>query len=261
MDSKDKVIVVTGGASGIGAALCARFARAGARGVAVVDKNLAGAKTVAEPIGGLVLACDVTEEEQIKAVIAQTEARFGAIDIFCSNAGVAIADPDVLDPAAAPDSVWTLNWRVHVMAHVYAARHLGPKMAARGGGYFVNTISAAGLLTAAGNGTYSTTKHAAVGFAESLAIAYQGRGVGVSILCPQGVDTPMLRQSMHGPSVADGVLSADDVAGAVVQGVAEERFLILPHPEVLQYMQRKTGDYDRWLRGMGRLHKQLTAGR
>jgi len=261
MHIKDKVVVVTGGGSGIGAALAARFTREGAKGVAVADKNEANAKAVAATIGGLGLACDVTVEAEVKGMIAEVERRLGPIDLFCSNAGVAIADPNVFDPAAAPDAVWDLNWRVHVMSHVYAARDLGPKMAARGGGYFLNTISAAGVLTAVGNGTYSATKHAAVGFAESLAIAYRERGVGVSILCPQGVDTPMLRKSMHGPSVADGVLTSETVADIVVEGLAEERFLILPHPEVLQYMQRKTSDYDRWLRGMSRLHHKLTESR
>jgi len=261
MDIKDRIVVVTGGGSGIGAALCRRFASEGARGVAVVDRNEDGARTVAASIGGLPLRCDVSIEAELKSAIADVEQRFGPIDLFCSNAGVAVGDPDLLDPAAAPDSAWALNWGVNLMAHVYAARALGPKMAARGSGYFLNTVSAAGLLTAAGNGTYSTTKHAAVGFAESLAIAYRDRGVGVSILCPQGVDTPMLRGSgrgeMHGPSIADGVLTAETVAGVVVEGLAEERFLILPHPEVLEYMRRKTSDYDRWLRGMGRLHRRL----
>jgi NAD(P)-dependent dehydrogenase (short-subunit alcohol dehydrogenase family) len=261
MNVRDKVVVVTGGGSGIGAALCERFVREGAKGVAVADKNEANAKAVATSIDGMAFACDVTVEAQVKGMIAQVEQRLGPIDLFCSNAGVAIADPDVREPAGAPDEVWDLNWRVHVMSHVYAARDLGPRMAARGSGYFLNTISAAGVLTAVGNGTYSTTKHAAVGFAESLSIAYRDRGVGVSILCPQGVDTPMLRQSMHGPSVADGVLTAEAVAGIVVEGLAEERFLILPHPEVLQYMQRKTSDYDRWLRGMARLHHKLTERR
>jgi NAD(P)-dependent dehydrogenase (short-subunit alcohol dehydrogenase family) len=253
-----KVAVVTGGGSGIGAALCQRFARDGARGVAVIDKNQAHAQAVASAVDGLAIECDVTIEGELKAAIAQVEARFGPIDLFCSNAGVAIADPDPQDPAAAPDSVWALNWGVHLMSHVYAARDLGPKMAARGGGYFLNTISAAGLLTAVGNAPYSATKHAAVGFAESLAIAYRDRGVGVSILCPQGVDTPMLRQSMHGPSIADGVLSPEAVADCVIEGLAQERFLILPHPEALQYMQRKASDYDRWLGGMSRLHRKLS---
>jgi NAD(P)-dependent dehydrogenase (short-subunit alcohol dehydrogenase family) len=269
MEIKDKIVVVTGGGSGIGAALCRRFAQDGARGVAVVDKNEDGARAVAASIDGLALRCDVSVEAALKSAIAEIEQHFGPIDLFCSNAGVAVADPDLMDPAAAPDSAWALNWGVNLMAHVYAARALGPKMAARGSGYFLNTVSAAGLLTAAGNGTYSTTKHAAVGFAESLAIAYRGRGVGVSILCPQGVDTPMLRGSsrgssdgaMHGPSVADGILTAEAVAGVVVEGLAAERFLILPHPEVLEYMRRKTSDYDRWLRGMGRLHQRLVDNR
>lgn len=260
MEVRGKIVVVTGAGSGIGAALCRRFAHEGARGVAVVDlKNTEGAARVAEDIGGLALRCDVGVESEMKEMIAEVESKLGPIDLFCSNAGVALATPDRLDPACAPDDVWTLNWRVHVMAHVYAARDLGPKMAARGSGYFLNTISAAGVLTAVGNAPYSTTKHAAVGFAESLAISYRDRGVGVSILCPQGVATPMLAGAKHGPSMADGVVSPEAVADDVIDGIREEKFLILPHPEVLGYMQRKATDYDRWLGGMRKLLRPRSA--
>ena len=216
---------------------------------------------MAASVDGLPLRSEVSVESELNAVIEKAEERFGPIDLFCSNAGIAMGDPDPLNPASVPDSAWLRNWGVHVMAHVYAARALAPKMAMRGHGYFLNTISAAGVLTAAGNGTYSTTKQAAVGFAESLAISYRERGMRVSILCPQGVDTPMLRKSMHGPSIADGVLSTEALAEVVVRDLGEERFLILSHPEVLTYMQRKAADYDRWLGGMKKLFQQRVAKR
>lgn len=252
-----KIVAVTGGGSGIGAALCQQFAREGARGVAVLDLNAAQAQRVADPLGALALGCDVTSEPQLGAAIAAVEAHLGPIDLFCSNAGILENDPDPADPASAPDPSWTRSWNVHVMSHVYAARLLGPAMAARGGGYFLNTASAAGLLTQIGSGPYSATKHAAIGFAESLAIAYRDRGVGVSVLCPQGVATPMVAGAMATPAVLDGLLTPEAVANTVIEGLADERFLILPHLQVLTYMQRKTGDYDRWLRGMARLRQSL----
>lgn len=256
MKITDKTVVVTGGGSGIGAALCARFAREGAR-VAVVDRNEANANQVAAGIDGLALMCDVAVEREIQSVIAQVESRFGEIDLFCSNAGLLLNDPDPADPASSPDAVWTLSWGVHVMSHVYAARALAPKMAARGHGYFLNTASAAGLLTQIGSGPYSATKHAAIAFAESLAIAYKERGVGVSVLCPQGVATPMVAGAMSTPAVEDGLLSAAHVADVVVEGLADERFLILPHPQVSKYFLNKATDYDRWLGGMRKLRSRV----
>jgi NAD(P)-dependent dehydrogenase (short-subunit alcohol dehydrogenase family) len=254
-----KVAVVTGGGSGIGAALCERFALEGARGIAVVDMDEAAARRVADAITGLALRCDVTIERDLRAVIDQVETRYGAIDLFCSNAGVLANDPDPADPASASDDAWALSWRVHVMSHVYAARHLAPKMAARGSGYLLNTISAAGLLTQLGSGPYSASKHAAVGLAESLAIAYRPRGVGISILCPQGVATPMVAAALTTPAVRDGLLSPQAVAQTVIEGLAAERFLILPHAQVLTYMQRKAADYERWLSGMVRLSQGASA--
>lgn len=256
MNVAGKTVVVTGGGSGIGAALCERFARDGAR-VAVVDLNEANARQVASNIDGMAMRCNVAVEHEIQAVIAQVESRFGDIDLFCSNAGLLMNDPDPADPASSPDSAWTLSWGVHVMSHVYAARALAPKMAARGHGYFLNTASAAGLLTQIGSGPYSVTKHAAVAFAESLAIAYKGRGVGVSVLCPQGVATPMVTDAMSTPAVADGLLAADQVADEVVAGLAAERFLILPHPQVSKYFLNKASDYDRWLGGMRKLRARM----
>jgi NAD(P)-dependent dehydrogenase (short-subunit alcohol dehydrogenase family) len=256
MDVAGKVIAVTGGGSGIGAALCARFAREGARGVAVLDLYEGPARKVAATIDGLGLACDVSVERDLKAAIAEIEATLGPIDLFCSNAGVLTNDPDPADPTSASDDAWALSLGVHLMSHVYAARDLGPKMAARGGGYFLNTVSAAGLLTQIGSGPYSASKHAAVGFAESLAIAYRERNVRVSILCPQGVTTPMVAAALETPAVRDGLLTPEAVADSVMEGLADERFLILPHPQVLDYMQRKSGDYDRWLGGMRKLRRQ-----
>jgi NAD(P)-dependent dehydrogenase (short-subunit alcohol dehydrogenase family) len=203
-----KIIVVTGGAQGIGAALCERFAQEGAKAVVVADLNFAGAEAVAAKIGGAAMACDVSREEDIIRLIDDTETRFGPIDLFCSNAGIAVLDPDWDNPASASDDGWARSWAVNVMAHVYAARHLVPRMSARGGGYFLNTVSAAGLLSQIGGGPYATTKHAALGFAENLAIATRDRGIKVSVLCPQGVDTPMLRGIDRGVPDRDGVLTA-----------------------------------------------------
>jgi NAD(P)-dependent dehydrogenase (short-subunit alcohol dehydrogenase family) len=260
VDVKDKVVVVTGGAEGIGAALARRFARAGAAQVVVVDRNGEGAAAVASEIGGEAVTLDVTDGEAMAAMVADIEARHGRIDLFCSNAGVGDGDPDRDNAASSPDAVWQRAWNVNVMAHVHAARAVTPGMAARGGGYILNTVSAAGLLSQIGGAVYSTTKHAAVGFAESLAITHGDQGIKVSILCPQGVDTAMLRQGGSGsPQSLDGVLTPDEVAESVIEGLAAESFLILPHPVVLTYMQRKTADYDRWLGGMRRLRAKVSA--
>jgi len=252
-----KITVVTGGAQGIGAALSERFAHEGAKAVVVADLNLTGAEAVAAKIGGTATACDVSQEEDIVRLIDDTETRFGPIDLFCSNAGIAVLDPDWDNPASAADDGWARSWAVNVMAHVYAARHLVPRMSARGNGYFLNTVSAAGLLSQIGGGPYATTKHAALGFAENLAIATRDRGIKVSVLCPQGVDTPMLHGIDRGVPGRDGVLTPDDVAGTVIAGLDSERFLILPHPEVATYVRRKAEDPDRWLAGMARLRRGM----
>ena len=252
-----KVVVVTGGAQGIGAALCERFAREGAKAVIVADLKATAAVEVAIRIGGEAVLCDVGKEMAIVNLIRETEKRFGPIDLFCSNAGILVADPDWDNPASAPNDGWTRSWAVNVMAHVYAARHLVPRMSARGGGYFLNTVSAAGLLSQVGGGPYATTKHAALGFAENLAIATRDRGIKVSVLCPQGVDTPMLRGITRGVPDRDGVLTPEEIADAVIAGLDAERFLILPHPEVATYVRRKTEDPDRWLAGMARLRRGM----
>jgi len=258
MKISGKVVVVTGGASGIGAALCRRFAAEGARAVVVADFNAAGAQAVAAEIGAVALAIptDVRLEADIVRLVSQTLERFGQIDLFCSNAGIAIGGGEEVG-----NDDWQRIWEVNTMAHVYAARAVVPGMLARGEGYLLNTASAAGLLTQADSAPYSVTKHAAVAFAEWLAIAYGDRGIRVSCLCPQGVRTPMLmaagpREGVGG-FLQDGSISPEELAEAVVAGLAEEKFLILPHPEVAEYMRRKTGDYDRWLRGMRRLRARL----
>ncbi len=257
MRVKDKVIVVTGGASGIGKAMCLRFHQEGARGIAVADINEPGTREVAEKIGGLALRCDVSVEAEIIALVKETERRFGPIDLFCSNAGIGITDEPGGMASSAPNESWQKIWEVNLMAHVYAARAVLPGMIERGEGYLLNTSSAAGLLNQIGSASYSTTKHAAIGFAESLAITHGDDGIRVSVLCPQAVATPMMEGKDHSPQAGDGMLQPSDVAESVIQGLEEERFLILPHPEVLTYMQRKTSDYDRWLKGMRRFRQQF----
>jgi len=258
MQVTGKIVVVTGAARGIGKALCEAFARAGAAKVIVADLDEAGAKVVADGIGGAAFKCDVSRESDISHVIAETERQFGPIALFCSNAGIGGGfDPLSVNVGGTSDEPWARSWAIHVMAHVYAARHLIPRYKARGGGYFLNTISAAGLLSQVGSAPYSTTKHAAVGFAENLAISHKADNIKVSILCPQGVDTDMLRAIPKGPQSGDGDLSAEQVAQDVLKGLAEESFLILPHPQVLGYMRKKTENYDRWLGGMAKIQAKM----
>lgn len=262
MELGGRVAVVTGGASGIGAALCRRFAAEGARGVVVADRDAAGALRVAGGIGGLAVPCDVSDEGEVQALVARARARFGAIDLFCANAGVALGgglDPLSAGPFAS-DAAWAASWAVNVMAHVYAARAVLPAMLERGEGTLLTTASAAGLLTDLGTLAYSVTKHAAVAFAEGLAIAYGDRGIRVSCLCPMGVRTPMVEGAAAagvGAHLLPGAIAPEAVAEAVVAGLREERFLILPHPEVAEYFRRRAGDPERWLRGMRRLRREL----
>ena len=268
MDLAGRVVAVTGGASGIGRALCRRFAAEGAVAVAVADLDGAGAEAVAgevERSGGRALAvtADVTRELDVVALIERTESELGPIDLFCSNAGIAVNGG-----VDAPDADWQRIWAVNVMAHVYAARELIPRMSSRGGGYLLNTASAAGLLTNLGAAPYSVTKHAAVGLAEWMAITYADQGIKVSCLCPQGVRTPMLLGGLAdrdpaGSAVlaAGGLVEPEEVAEAVVAGLATERFLILTHPEVAGYVQRKAADPDRWLAGMRRQWSRIRTAR
>lgn len=257
MNLQGKVVVITGGGSGIGKAMAQRFHREGAAGVLVADLDVAAAEATAASVGGAAIHVNVAVESEVRRMVAFAEDRFGRIDLMCSNAGVAVRDPDFDNATSASNETWTLGWNVNVMAHVYAARAALPGMIARGGGYFLHTVSAAGLLSQPGSPVYATTKHAAVGFAEALAITHRNQNIGVSILCPQAVDTPMIRGA-RGSQAVDGVLAPADVADSVVAGLAQETFLILPHPQVLTYMQRKTGDYDRWIGGMARLRDRLS---
>lgn len=252
MTPEGKVVIVTGGASGIGRALALRLRHAGAAAIVVADLDGDCAAAVAAEVGGLAVTADVRVAADVSRLVAETERRFGRVDLYCSNAGVSGRDADFEDVGSAADEVWERNWRVNVMAHVHAARACLPAMRSRGQGYFLITASAAGLLSQVGSAPYATTKHAAVGFAESLAITHREHGVRVSVLCPQAVDTPMI-QGATGAQGVDGVLSPDAVAEAVVTGLEAERFLILPHPQVETYMRRKAEDYDRWIAGMVRL--------
>lgn len=258
MQVAGKVVVVTGGANGIGRALCEAFHRAGAAKVVVVDLDHARAEAVAASVNGAAFKCDVAQERNIRHVIEETEQKFGPIALFCSNAGIGAGfDPLTVNAGGSSDEPWSRSWAIHVMAHVYAARHLIPRMKVRGGGYFLNTISAAGLLSQVGSPAYSTTKHAAVGFAENLAISHRADGIKVSILCPQGVETDMLRGLPKGPQSGDGDLTPEQVASNALAGIEQEAFLILPHPQVLGYMRSKTENYDRWIGGMAKIQAKL----
>ncbi len=258
MQCDGKVVVVTGGANGIGRALCERFHRAGARKVVVADLEGDNATAVAAAIDGDGFGVDVRDEAQIAALVAEVEGRYGVIDLFCSNAGIIALDGEPWWATSAPNTTWQAMWEIHVMAHVYAARACLPKMLERGAGYFLNTVSAAGLLNQVGDAAYSTTKHAAIGFAESLAITHGDDGIGVSVLCPQAVATRMIGANADGGTAGvDGVLTPEDVAEAALAGLAAEQFLILPHEEVENYRQRKAADYDRWLGGMRKLRRQF----
>lgn len=256
MRLQGKAVVITGGGSGIGKALAERFRREGASGIVVADLDGAAAEATAAAVGGVAVQTDVAVEADVQRMVALAEDRFGRIDLMCSNAGVSVRDPDFNNATSASNDTWMLGWNVNVMAHVYAARAALPGMIARGEGYFLHTVSAAGLLSQPGSPAYATTKHAAVGFAEALAITHRSQGIGVSILCPQAVDTPMIRGA-RGSQAVDGVMAPADVAECVVAGLEKETFLILPHPQVLTYMQRKTGDYDRWIGGMARLRDKI----
>jgi NAD(P)-dependent dehydrogenase (short-subunit alcohol dehydrogenase family) len=273
-----RVAVVTGGASGIGRALCRALAEAGASGVVVSDINGEGAAAVAKELSdrgtkAIGVGTDVSQYAEVQALVAEAESAFGPIDIFCANAGIiVVGGPEV------PEEDWDRIWSVNVKAHIFAARALLPSMLERGEGYIVTTASAAGLLTQLGSAPYSVTKHAAVSFAEWLSITYGERGIRVSCLCPQGVWTGMTGapgggdsavasapSSPDGPAgppgrgtaLADGILSAEAVADSVLEAIGEERFLILPHPEVATYEQRRAGDRERWLRGMRRAQAQI----
>ena len=263
MELRDRIVVVTGAASGIGRALCLRFAQEGAAGVVVADLDAQGGERVAAEVDGLAVPTDVSREAAVQSLVKQAIGRFGRIDLFCSNAGIAVGGGlgEGSSGPFAPDDDWQRSWDVNLMAHVYAARAVLPDMLERGEGYLLQTASAAGLLTDMSACAYSATKHAAVGFAEWLSIAYGDAGIKVSCLCPQGVRTPMLAGAAAalggGAHLVPGAIEPEEVAQAVVEGLAREDFLILPHPEVQQYVQRKASDHGRWIGGMRRLRDRL----
>ena len=256
MQIKGKIVVVTGAASGIGKALCERFAMEGARAVVVSDIDQPGidatVSDLASKTNAVGIRCDVSKEDEINSLANKTLEQFGHIDLFCSNAGIFTAGGESVSTKA-----WQQIWEINVMAHVFAARSVLPSMLERGEGYLLNTSSAAGLLNQVGSAPYSTTKHAAIGFAEWLSITYGNRGINVSVLCPQAVRTNMTAGGDGGVAGLDGMLEPEQLADSVIETLDEERFLVLPHPEVLTYMRRKTDDYDRWLGGMRRLHERF----
>jgi NAD(P)-dependent dehydrogenase (short-subunit alcohol dehydrogenase family) len=254
MDISGKVAVVTGGGSGIGRAVCRRFAQAGAR-VVVTDVNEQAARAVAEEIAGLAVPCDVGREGDVQRLVRSSQSALGPIDLFFSNAGIATGG----DPIATPNEVWERQWAVNFMAHVYAVRAVLPGMLERGSGYLLHTSSMAGILSSHGNATYAATKHAVVGLAEWLAFTYAHRGIRVSCLCPLGVRTPMLGDPT-GPwaqAAAGSIKEPEEVAEQVLDAVVAERFLILTDPVAQEWMERKTADPDRWLRGMNRLQQRI----
>jgi NAD(P)-dependent dehydrogenase (short-subunit alcohol dehydrogenase family) len=260
MEVSGRHIVVTGGAGGIGRALIRRLSEEGARALVVADRDLAGAQAMAGEVGGLAVELDAGRESSVRALIDEATAAHGPIDVFISNAGV----PGALGGPEAADEAWDEAWRVNVMAHVWAARALLPEMLERGEGYLINTASAAGLLTQVSSLVYSVTKHAAVSLAEWLSIEYADSGVRVSCICPQGVRTPMLELAMEEPVGAaalasGGLIEPEDVADSLIEGMRDERMLILPHENVAGFMAFKGSDPERWLKGMRRLVRNARA--
>ncbi|MDG4826647.1 SDR family NAD(P)-dependent oxidoreductase [Asanoa sp. WMMD1127] len=262
MELSGKVVVITGAAGGIGAALARRFAAEGAAGLLLADLDTTAVEVLAASIDNARgVGCDVTDPAQVAALVDAAEESFGPVDLFCSNAGITTGTG--LDTT---DETWDRAWSINVHAHVVAARAVLPSMLDRGTGYLLQTCSAAGLLTAVGDAPYAVTKHAAVGFAEWLSMTYGDRGIRVSALCPQGVSTPMLEQGLargHAgaqvTAAAGAVLTAEEVADAVIDGLAAERFLILPHPEVATYQRRKSENPDRWLASMRKLISRVSS--
>ena len=263
MNVQNRVAIVTGGASGIGRAVAERFHREGARHVVVADRDEKGARAVAESIGGSGIGLDVAHEGSVRALVDRIEKEQGIIDLFFSNAGYGS-----VGGLEVSNEEFQRMWEVHVMSHVYAARAVLPAMIARGEGYLLSTASAAGLLSQIGSVAYAVTKHAAVALAEWIAITHGAQGIRVSVLCPQAVSTniransPARDRMGTSPGVAsgDGVLTSERVADSVLQAIAEERFWVLPHPQVREYVLRKATDVDRWLHGMQRFQQRLYAG-
>ena len=258
MELNGKVVVVTGGASGIGTGLCRRFREEGVRALIIADLNGEAVADLADELDAVGVTLDVRDEAAIAAMVSEVEAQFGQIDLFCSNAGILNLDGGDFWATSSANEVWQANWEIHVMAHVYAARACLPGMIRRGEGYFLHTISAAGHLSQPYTAAYATTKHAAIGFAESLAISHGDDGIKVSCLCPQAVDTAMLGGTDGGSAGIDGILSPAQVAQAVIDGLREESFLILPHEQVEQYHLNKAQNYNRWIGGMRKLRRSMS---
>ncbi len=254
MEIKDKICVVTGAASGIGRALCHAFAAEGAAHVVCVDMNAEGAAQTAKDVGGHAYTVDVSGEGQIADMIDTVERDIGPIDLFFSNAGIAVGGG-----MGTPNAEWQRTWEINVMAHIWASRKLVPLMAARGGGYLLNTASAAGLLNQIGSASYGVTKHAAVGLAEWIAMTHGDDGIKVSVLCPQAVRTEMTRGHEDHVAALNGMMEPEAVAFCCVDAIREETFLILPHEEVREYMKNKTDNYDRWIGGMRKLNRKFGA--
>ncbi len=255
------VALVTGAGRGIGRALCREFMRRGAAGVVIADLDGALAEAAARELGGLGVQCDVSDAGAVRALVVAAVERFGRIDLLVSNAGLGVKALDLDDALSEPDAEWQRMWSVHVMAHVHACRAVLPAMLARGSGHLVNVASAAGLLSQSGDTAYSVTKHGAVALAESLSIAYGDRGIGVSVVCPQYVATAMtgLDEGTRAGTIP-GVLTVEQAASAIADGIERDDFLVLTHPEVLGYFQKKAADYGRWLAGMRRVRDGLRAG-
>ncbi len=252
MKIQGKTVVVTGGASGIGRGLVRRFKEEGAANIVIADINSDELNEFADEVGATPYVCDVSDEEQVKNLVRMTEEIFGHIDLFCGNAGI-LSKGGV----EASNETWEKTWAVNVMAHVYATRHALPKMIERGEGYFLITASAAGLLSQVGSATYSVTKHAALALAEWVLITHGAQGIKVSALCPQAVESKMTAGSNGGVAGQDGMLKPEAVADTVIAGLDEEKFMILPHPEVEKYFRNKATDYQRWIRGMQKLQEQF----
>jgi len=255
MDLNNRIIVITGAAGGIGRAMAHCFHGAGAKLIVCADLDGDGVQSVAKEVAGVGYQVNVAVESDIENLIESVERDHGPIDLFCSNAGIGISGGAEVD-----NDDWQRIWDINVMAHVWAARHLVPKMAERGEGYLLNTASAAGLLSQIGSAPYAVTKHAAVSLAEWLAITHGHQGIKVSVLCPQAVRTAMTAGDPDGVASVDGMMEPEEVAIACLKTIAAEEFLVLPHKEVLEYMRRKTADYDRWIGGMQRLNGKYTGG-
>lgn len=261
MQLHDKVVLVTGAGRGIGRALCREARRRGAAGIVVADLDGALAQATAAELGGLGLQCDVADAAAVEAMVRAAEAHYGRVDVLVSNAGFGAQALDLDDALSAPDATWQRMWDVHVMAHARACRAALPGMLARGSGCLVNVASAAGVLSQVGDTPYSVTKHAAVGLAESLAITYGDRGIQVAVVCPQYVATAITGlEESTAPGALPGVLTVEQAASAIADGIEAGGFLILTHPEVLGFFQRKAGDYDRWLGGMRRVRDSVRGG-